>query len=379
MRLNNIQFIATAEFGKFLHAKGWNTTTGLEGRATLWESDKHQDYEILQPINPKASDYARRVRDLVEVLAEVENKEVNQIAQEINEISDDVIRIRIIHDDVSDGSIPFNDGVDLFLKAKDLLSSAARSLVSPKKEVYSGKAPKIVSNYFENLRLSQTEIGSYVLKIESPILLEQAEQDDHLKEPFGRSVSNRIIHSLTNLDRAIELFSKTGKFKHFEEAVSAGVGASLCSALVGMSGRDRKRSIEISLQPSPYADLLNLEHLSVTVKSEDIPIIEKAIGYYLNEYTVPVYSLVGRVTKLARELDFGDGNVTIFEKKNAQTGKAKHVEVTLNENLYNDAIQAHEQSSDMRLTGTLVISGRKAYLTDVINDQNQPDLFSGKS
>ncbi|MGV4011996.1 hypothetical protein [Citrobacter portucalensis] len=379
MRLNNIQFIATAEFGKFLLAKGWNTTTGLEGRATLWESDKHQDYEILQPINPKASDYARRVRDLVEVLAEVENKEVNQIAQEINEISDDVIRIRIIHDDVSDGSIPFNDGVDLFLKAKDLLSSAARSLVSPKKEVYSGKAPKIVSNYFENLRLSQTEIGSYVLKIESPILLEQAEQDDHLKEPFGRSVSNRIIHSITNLDRAVELFSKTGKFKHFEEAVSAGVGASLCSALVGMSGRDRKRSIEISLQPSPYADLLNLEHLSVTVKSEDIPIIEKAIGYYLNEYTVPVYSLVGRVTKLARELDFGDGNVTIFEKKNTQTGKAKHVEVTLNENLYNDAIQAHEQSSDMRLTGTLVISGRKAYLTDVINDQNQPDLFSGKS
>jgi len=379
MRLNNIHFIATAEFGKYLLAKGWNTTTGLEGRATLWESEKYKDYEILQPNNPNASDYARRVRDLVEVLAEAENKEVDQIAQEINEICDDVIRIRIIHDDVSDGSIPFNDGVDLFLKAKDLLSSAARSLISPKKEAYSGKAPKIVNNYFDNLRLSQTEIGSYVLKIESPVLLENEEQNDHLKEPFGRSVSNRIMHSLSKLDKAVELFSKTGKFKYFEEVVSAGVGASLCSALVGLSGRDKKRSIEISLQPSPYADLLNVSHLSVTVKSEHIPIIEKAIGYYLNEYTVPFYSLVGRVTKLARELDFGEGNVTIFEKKNAQTGKPKHVEVTLDENLYNDAIQAHEQSSDMKLTGTLVISGRKAYLTDVTNEQNQPDLFSDKS
>lgn len=375
MKLNNIRFIATAEFGKYLLAKGWYTTTDFKGRAKLWESEQYKDYEILQPTNPMASDFARRVRDLIEVLAEVQGREVQQITQEINQISDDVIRIRVIHDDVSDGSIPFNDGVELFLKAKELLSSAARSLIRPKKQAYSGKAPKIVADYFENLRLSQTEVGSYVLKIESPIVEEHSEQIDQIKEPFGRSVSNRIMNSVATLDKAVELFSQTGKFKYFEEVVSAGVGASLCTALVGLSGRDKKRSIEISLQPSPYADSLNVKYLSVTVKSETIPVIEKAIGYYLNEYTVPSYSLVGRVTKLARELDFGDGNVTIFERKNAQTGKAKHVEVTLNESLYNDAIQAHEQSSDMKLTGTLVISGRKAYLTDVIDDKNQPHLL----
>jgi len=375
MKLNNIKFIATAEFGKYLLAKGWHLTSDVNGKAKLWESETYKDFEILQPINPMASDFARRVRDLVEVLSKVQDREIDQVAQEINEISDDVIRIRVIHDDVKDGSIPFNDGVELFIKAKELLSSAARSLISHQKEAYSGKTPKIVSDYFDNLRLSQTEIGSYVLKIESPILEENNEQNDDLKEPFGRSVSNRIMHSIANLDHAVELFSKTGNFICFEEVISAGVGASLCSALVGLSGRDKKRSIEISLQPSPYADSKNIKQLSVMVKSEYIPIIEKAMGYYLNQYTVPLYSLVGRVTKLARELDFGNGNVTILEKKNSVTGKPKHVEVKVNESLYNDAIQAHEQSSDMKLTGTLVISGRKAYLTDVINEKRQSELF----
>lgn len=375
MKLNNIKFIATAEFGKYLLAKGWHLTSDINGKAKLWESETYTDFEILQPINPMASDFARRVRDLVEILANVQGREIDQVAQEINEISDDVIRIRVIHDDVKDGSIPFNDGVELFIKAKELLSSAARSLISHQKEAYSGKTPKIVTDYFDNLRLSQTEIGSYVLKIESPILEQNNEQNDHFKEPFGRSVSIRIMHSIANLDHAVELFSKTGKFICFEEVISAGVGASLCSALLGLSGRDKKRSIEISLQPSPYADSENIKQLSVMVKSEYIPIIETAMGYYLNQYTVPLYSLVGRVTKLARELDFGNGNVTILEKKNSVTGKPKHVEVKVNESLYNDAIQAHEQSSDMKLTGTLVISGRKAYLTDVISEKRQSELF----
>lgn len=365
MKIENEKFIATADFGKYLSLNGWELTTKIDGISAFWESRKFPEYEVLQPLNSTASDFKRRVIDLIEVLAKTQNKDVDKIALEINEISDDVIRVRVIHDDVKHGAIPFNDGVELFIKTKELLISAARSVIKPQKGNYAGKAPKIVNDYFDSLKLSQTEIGSYVLKVESPIFFATNSQDDYCAEPFGRIVSNRIIHSILKLDEAIELFKKEQNHRHFEEIISYGVSASLCSALIGLSGNNRNRSIEISIQPSPYADVGTLKFKSVKINSNNIPFIERAKGYYLNKYTIPNYTLEGRVVKLAREFDCGDGVATILEQKNTYNNHKRNVECALSEDLYNQAIEAHGRSVTVHLTGSLVVSGRKTYLSNV--------------
>ncbi|MBW9385414.1 hypothetical protein [Enterobacter sp. EC_62] len=125
MKIENEKFIATADFGKYLSFNGWSLISSKSNIFNIWESDDHSNYEILQPLIPTASDFKRRVLDLIDVLSITQNKSIDNIISEINEISDDVIRIRVIHEDVADGSIPFNDGVELFVKTKELLISAA--------------------------------------------------------------------------------------------------------------------------------------------------------------------------------------------------------------------------------------------------------------
>ncbi|MBB1226016.1 hypothetical protein [Pantoea pleuroti] len=367
MKIENEKFVATAEFGKYLTLNGWDLTINKVGAFAIWESNEKSEYEILQPLNTSASDFSRRVIDLIEVLSKVQNKSIDKIISELNEISDDIIRIRVIHDDVKHGTIPFIDGVELFVKSKELLTSAARSLLKTQKGYYGGKAPKVVNDYFNSLKLSQTEVGSYVLKVESPIFFPNNSQDDHCVEPFGRSVSNRIIHSIIKLDEAITSFKENKNHKYFEEVVRYGVGASLCSAIIGLSGFNKNRSVEISIQPSPYADTNNLQSKSVIIYSNDIPIIEEAQGYYLDRYTIKNYNLVGKVIKLVRETDSGDGIATISEQITPSNAKKRNVECSLTELLYNQAIEAHGKSSTLDLTGNLIVSGRKILLSDIHN------------
>ncbi|HCJ6374176.1 hypothetical protein [Citrobacter sp. RHBSTW-00671] len=362
MKIENEKFIATADFGKYLSINGWSLTSSRDSVFNIWESDDHPDYEVLQPLNPIASDFKRRVLDLIDVLSITQSKSTDSIISELNEASDDIIRIRVIHEDVVDGSIPFNDGVELFIKTKELLISSARSLIKAQKGIYGGKTPKIVSEYFDSLKLSQTEIGSYVLKIESPIFFTTSDQEDHCSIPFGRSVSERVVHSVSKLEQAVNLFKDNNNYRHFEEVVKYGVNASLCAAIIGLSGSNHNRSIEISIQPSPFANMENLRTKSIKICASDIPFIERARGYYSNQYSIPNYTLIGKVIKLARDNDFGHGIATIYERRNGRNFKRRTVECSLDEVSYNKAIDAHSRSLSIHLTGMLIISGRKTRL-----------------
>ncbi|WP_272572446.1 hypothetical protein [Providencia sp. PROV258] len=367
MKLNNEKFIATLDFNKYLESKGWYLKSVLNDIVGIWRSSRYPDSEILQPIDINLMDFSRRAEVLLSVLSETQDKKINEIVDEINEISNDIIRIRVIHNDVDNGTIPFNDGVELFVKAKELLVSAARSVVKVQKGFYGGKSPEIVTNYFDSLKLSQTEIGSYILKVASPIYQQDEDQSDHCDVPFGRIVSSRIIHSVLKLEKAVESFKKTNNHIHFEQVIGDGVGASLCSAIVGLSGQRRNRTVEISIQPSPYASDENLKSRVVTVPANDIPIIEHARDYYLNNYSAMNYELSGKVTKLDRDRDIDPDNgvITITETISGSKSKTRKVEVVLNDKMYDEAIKAHEKSEVMHFIGTLIVSGRKVRLSNI--------------
>lgn len=119
-----------------------------------------------------------------------------------------MISIRVVHSDVNNGEIPFFDGVHIFVQAKNLVTSAARSLLTPQRGKYKGKSPDIVNRFFDNLILGQTEIGSYKLNVIAPIYKEKINntQGDYCREPFSRSVSNRIISSISKLNAVVETF-----------------------------------------------------------------------------------------------------------------------------------------------------------------------------
>ena len=115
--------------------------------------------------------------------------------------------MRVIGADTALGTIPINDGVLLFTKAKDLLCAAALSMYSRRKQ-FSGQLPKDAKTYLDSLllcraSLGQTEIGSYVVNVIAPL-----SQPRLASEPSagpGRPVAEAVTLNLVN---GLEALSK---------------------------------------------------------------------------------------------------------------------------------------------------------------------------
>lgn len=362
MNLYNKRFIITEGFGKYIEAKGWFLSLDMPGLAKVWHSNTHSNYEILQPLSMELKDFSNRLDDLVKVISITENKSLTDVVKEIENASSDVISLRVIHDDVANGEIPFFDGILLLNKTKELIVSAARSVVKPQKAKYTGKSPEIVENFLSSLKLGQTEVGSYVLNLIAPIYFVENQQADHCIVPFSRTVSARLLESVTSLSHAIDRFEKNRDFKEFEKIISNGVNATLCSAIIGLSGNNRNRSVEISVQPSPFSSSEISSTTKLLITADKMKYIEDAERFFSNDYVISNYALKGFVTKLNRDINSIGGEITLTEPSE----KNRKVTVELDEEHYLQAIKAHElKNDDVYLVGKLVVTPRKARLINV--------------
>ncbi|ENA1775756.1 hypothetical protein ABF229_000949 [Yersinia ruckeri] len=362
MKLYNEKFISTEDFKKYLVSKGLLLSHIIPGVANIWRSDKREDYEILQPINTDLKDFSNRVKDLINVLCKMENKTTSEIIKEIDNISNDVISLRVIHDDVANGEIPFSDGVLLFQKTKELMLSAARSVIKPQRAKYLGKNPELVERFFNSLKLGQTEVGSYVLNLIAPIYWEENQQEDHCKVPFSRTVTERLINSIDKLNNAIIRYEENGDIKIFETIVKDGVNATLCSALIGLSGCNKSRSVEIKVMESQISEVGNMKINRVLITQDKIKYIEDAERFYANDYTIDNYSLIGSVTRLNRDVNSLVGVITIVEPSENN----RKVTVELDNEHYEQAIKAHENKyENVHLIGKLLVTPRQTKLIEV--------------
>lgn len=362
MKLYNEKFITTEDFRKYLVSKGWALSSEIPGLANIWHLKDSERYEILQPVTTEIKDFDNRVSDLILTLCESENKKERDVIKEIDNISSDVISLRVIHDDVSRGEIPFSDGVLLFSKTKELMVSAARSIVKPQKGKYTGKNPEVVDRFLASLKLGQTEVGSYVLNLIAPIYSDESNQQDHCMVPFSRSVTERLMNSVLRLNEAIEKYQISGDIKIFGSIVGEGVNATLCSALIGLSGENKSRSIELGVQQSPCAEELMFPRKKVMISAEKIKYIEEAERFYADDYSIKNYSLIGAVTRLNRDVNSIGGVITIAEPSENN----RKVTVELDEQHYTQAIKAHEDKSEnVHLIGKLLVTPRRAKLIEV--------------
>jgi hypothetical protein len=170
-QLNAIKTLLPNQLSEYLMSRGWTEDGKLGEVATIWhrKEDEYQNFEILQPLTNGLKDYPQRVYDLIEVLSEFEQRAFFDVVNSLNNFHEGVIKIKVIHEDVEKGSIPLNDGVLLFEKAKELLVSVVRSTYNKRKYFSGGNLPEEITEFIESMRLGQTEHGSYVVNLIAPM------------------------------------------------------------------------------------------------------------------------------------------------------------------------------------------------------------------
>ena len=358
---SQFKHISATQIVGYISSNGWYEDDQIDDIASIWHRDAISPLEIVVPLKTSLRDYSDRVRSALRVLSEFEGRDILAVFNEVSNFNADVIKIRVAHHDVDAGTIPIDDGILLIQKARDLIASVSQSVISAKKH-YTGRKPAEVSDFLDNLLLGQTEHGSFIVNIISPI--EEVHPDCLIPDSpsFTRIVSTSLSKSLDAVNIAVDEFKSTGNIDIFDGYVSAGVSANLCDALIGLSGKDRHRQFSITLQLSGLEKTLDVETFTHDFPPKMIPTLELVSKQLKENYILPSYTLSGHVTKLEKEYESESGSVTVSASLD---GKDKPVTFQLELKEYLQAIHAHENKAYLECKGELHVSPQSAKLHNV--------------
>lgn len=354
---------------KYLEVQGWKIFKQVDGEVSLWDSHNTdgKKFRILLPLNQELQDFCQSMGRVVKILSDFENRSQLQILEDFSTLAiGDVVRLK--SQDILnrvDGTLPLDYGVSLVQQAYDLASAAACAAIEPK-PVFPPRRPNQALDYVKGTRLAQTERGSYIIKIVSPLPPKQFSLPMmEAPIPYERQVVITLMKSLNALSLVATQIQKRGSFYFppFQEIVSEGVSANLCEAIVATENNRPYRPLEISVSWS-YA-FRPTEQIPETVAFSlgVMPYIAEAARIFREENPEEV-NLIGYVTTLHREKTQAEGEITLACLVDNSQRKVK---IGLNEQNYNTAIHAHEQGLEVSCQGRLERKGYSYTLKNVIN------------
>ena len=106
--------------------------------------------------------------DLLQVLAAMEGRSQLQILRDLQVMGADVIRLRLVDAELADATVPLNEGAVFIERARDLMLAVACAAVTPRAS-YPSRKPGQAIDYIRKARLGQTEPGSFIVTILSPV------------------------------------------------------------------------------------------------------------------------------------------------------------------------------------------------------------------
>ena len=329
--------------------------------------------EIIIPRNQEPRDYAGVVSTLIETFANVAGQDEMTVYRDLVTADRDVIRFCAIDLDHS-GSLPVAAGADLVCGARDMVLAAACSLKNPR-PLYRSGANREANAYLEGVRLGQTDQGSFVITILSPVVSPPIQTSllpefDTREDPIERRVTTRLAEALSATRRATD-DTNAGSPDAFLTAVHEGVSANLCDALATLT--DTLSRLEISVVWARTYPKHEGRYFTRFV-SHDSPILREASRAFRSREPQPEITLFGLVHVLARgEMEL-DGTVSL---RTSIEGNNQSVRAILPQSDYDRAIQAHRLRAPVVMQGDLERTGQRwrllnASIKDVIMNDEVP-------
>lgn len=357
--------VPISNFRSYLSSTGWVQQAKLENVASIWHraDESDSDAEIVLPEQHDLRDYWHRLLDLITNLADFENKSPDRMLTELSLYSCDLVSIRVVHKDVEDGSIPLLDGVMLHERGRDLMIAAAVTTVS-KRRSFSGKRPLEANEYLSTLRLGQTAVGSYIVNIIAPVIRPISTQTEIIDSPFSRVVTTNLVKGLDALLTVVQETDGSRPYSIWDKAVANGASANMCEALIGLSGYQRNREVNVSVELSK-----DVQYGSDLVKKfkflpDHVRVLREVAEYYRDKYVRPAFVVQGYVKKLNRDRDSDSGMITVMA---SVAGVDKNIEFELSGADYKEAIHAHENKELVSCVGDLNVRPRKVQLLNPVD------------
>lgn len=349
------------EMAAYLRAKGWRKEADLDGKGSLWlqEVPNGEEFDITLPLKRDLGDYALRMGELLRTLAAAERRSEFEVLRDVTTTTVDLVRVRAPSHSAEHGTLPLEQAVSFVEHSRDMMLSAACAALE-KRAFYAKRKPQQAMDYLRQVRMGQTEQGSYVLTILSPVSPElKAAQGELLPaepvEPYERQVTRTLVAALAALDEAAKTAAMNGNMAPFAAAVSRGVSANLCDAVVGLSEVSPGEALDVQISWSRTRPVEDKSPTRVLLGSDSIPIIVEAARHFRDTAPIEDFEVEGFVTRLDRGPSATEGDVTV---EGIVEGHMRRIGMRLEPKNYSEAVRAHEQRIKVKCTGELTKEGR---------------------
>ncbi len=348
--------ISPAALSAYARISGWSRCGSYREHSDIYVGDTLP--EIVVPLTTRLGDYASAVAALIETFAQVADQDPLTVYRALTTADRDAIRVRAAESD--DGSLGLNDGVALIEGASAMVLAVACSLQDPR-PVYRARANREAADLLQQMRLGQTDQGSFVVTLLTPamppplpMLFEDEDEasDDH-NAPIFRRMTKRLVEALTTVRRAAER-AGSDDGSAFVEAVASGVSANLCEALVRI------------IEPFPMLDISVSWARTRPVKRTPSPVswfgptdaalLDQAAHSLRERAPKPDMRLHGFIRILERKEEETDGTIRF---RTEIDGQWQSVAAVLEQADYERAVQAHKDQAPVILNGDLERAGQR--------------------
>jgi hypothetical protein len=225
----------------YLAQTGWEQDPRGWRGASLWQHPG--DYEVLVPGQDGLGDADRRVREILRCLSAVEDRAMEDIAEDISRPELDRQFFRTFPAGHDSGYTSLPAGVQAMQGIRKILDAAARTVVLGQHFAFRGRRPpRAVVDVLQAAEIGPSRAGSYIVEV-------RLNADLKVRAPGGEDISGRAV--LVQVFEAVSAAQTAVLIREpeaFDQTVTAGVSAELCTALSDLSGTDRAEPFEITFR-----------------------------------------------------------------------------------------------------------------------------------
>ncbi len=347
----------------YLKSQGWVRGKDLGDRGVVFEYDTIS--EVFAPGSDRLADYAEAVAAVIAEIAKVENRDEISVFRDLVSADRDIIRFRAPQAQ-EDGSIDLEHGVELVRQSREVLLAAACSAVEPRQYFRAGSNAR-ATEYLRSVRLGQTEHGSFVVTLISPVppALEPASQGtlwpELDAEPFNRQVTRTLATAVDAVSSAVAEVSRGADIRAFYRAVARGVSSYLCAAIAGFIKQGNGLDFSLTwarTRPAPQP-----RHRR-EFAAADAPLLEEAAQVLKNREPRRNEVPEGYAVALNRGMSAPTGRIRL---KTFVDGQPRSVAADLPDEDYQRAVAGHAEQVAIRIEGDLEFQGRRWFLKNPRN------------
>ena len=341
-------------------------------------SPYNDNMQLIFPKDESDSFFPEMAQITLNKLSKLNHFSFHKMIEEIREVNDDVICLRYFSENRNVNSISFEDAFEAISSTRQMLLSAASSVVAP--ALFHPILNRTeAQDLIKRTRFRHTEEGSFILKISHPCeiisipnLFDEYEQHE---KPFSRNAFELVNSSALKISNAIEADDIFTLFQEENNSSEPMISYNFCESLEKLFDEEREIPFQLifnwsksSIQKIPLPKISSQVSFPYSIKSK----MEEVKAYFeppkrdsLQKETF--YGTVDTLDGIVGEGNRRSGSVTITILYKNETFKSR---VNLSPDQYQIALKAHEKGNALvKIVGDLK-RGKRSHSIDNVQNFN---------